>query len=67
MDKSYTSVYKLSSPGTSKNLDYVVNIYKDGHFKLAYRYKGWSGPSVEDEVKLLQSRFPDYKGWRIEW
>lgn len=61
------NIEKLSSPGTSTMLDYVVNVYKDGTFKVAYRYKGWSGAMVEDEVKLLKSRFPDYRGWKIEW
>lgn len=63
MDK----IQKLSTPGTSKMLDYVVNLYKDGNFKLAYRYRGWSGSAVEDEIKLLKTRFPDYKGWEIHW
>jgi hypothetical protein len=60
-------IQKLSSPGTSKMLDYVVNVYKDGVFKVAYRYEGWSGTAVEDEVRMLRSRFPDYNGWKIEW
>lgn len=60
-------IEKLSSPGTSKALDYVVNVYKDGSFKVAYRYNGWSGDAVETEVKFLKSRFPDYRGWKIEW
>jgi hypothetical protein len=63
----YRNITKLSSPGSSSSLDYVVNIYKDGNFRLAYRYKGWSGTAVEEEIKFLKARFPDYQGWKIEW
>ena len=61
------TIQKLSSPGTSTALDYIVNIYKNGKFRFAYRYQGWSSGEVENEVKILRNRFPDYNGWRIEW
>lgn len=61
------NIEKLSSPGSSKMLDYVVNIYLNGEFKVAYRYCGWSGTAVQDEVKILRSRFPTSKGYTIEW
>ena len=62
-----SNVTKLTVPGTSKMLDYVVNIYQNDVFKFAYRYQGWSGTAVHDEVKLLRRRFPDHKGYSINW
>ena len=32
---SYRTVTKLATPGSSKKLDYVVNIYHNGKFKFA--------------------------------
>lgn len=61
------NIEKQSSPGKSQMLDYVVNIYKDGKFKVAYRYPGWSGTDVEDEVKTLRGRYPQSRGWSIDW
>lgn len=60
-------IQKLSSPGSSKTLDHVVNVYKNGNFRFAFRYQGWPEEAVEDEVKILKNRFPDYNGWKIEW
>lgn len=64
---SYRTVTKQASPGSSKNLDYVVNIYHNGKFKFAYRYRDWSESAVIEEVKLLNIRFPDNYGYLIKW
>lgn len=64
---SMNNVTKLKSPGTSTMLDYVVNIYQNGKFKVAYRYEGWSGTAVHDEVKWLRQRFPSDKGYSLDW
>lgn len=67
MINSYRNVTKLGTPGTSTLLEYVVNIYQNDKFKLAYRYEGWSRNAVSDEVRLLENRFPSERGWKIEW
>jgi hypothetical protein len=67
MSKKYQNVLKMSSPGTSKEPDYVVNIYKNGNFMMAYRYRNWNINDVENEVKLLKIRFPEYKGWNVSY
>ena len=64
---SYRTVTKLASPGSSKKLDYVVNIYHNGKFKFAYRYRDWSEEAVTDEVQFLRSRFSDTNGFLIKW
>lgn len=64
---SYRTVTKLASPGSSKELDYVVNIYHNGKFKFAYRFKDWSEEAVNAEVSLLRSRFTDHNGYLIKW
>jgi hypothetical protein len=64
---SYRTVTKQASPGSSKELDYVVNIYHNGKFKLAYRFRDWSKEAVVDEVKLLGIRFSDSNGYLIKW
>ena len=64
---SYRTVTKQASPGSSKELDYVVNIYHNGKFKFAYRFKDWSKEAMTDEVKLLNIRFPDNSGYLIKW
>lgn len=64
---SYRTVTKLASPGSSKKLDYVVNIYHNGKFKFAYRYRDWSEEAVTDEVQFLRSRFSDTNGFLVKW
>lgn len=61
------NIQKLSSPGTSKSMDYIVNLYKDGTFRVAYRYKGWTEDAVKNEIKIIETRYPDYNGYTIEW
>ena len=60
---SYRTVTKQSSPGTSKN---IVNIYHNGKFKIAYRYKDWSEEAVVKELDFLRIRFSDSNGYLIE-
>jgi hypothetical protein len=64
---SYRTVTKQASPGSSKELDYVVNIYHNGKFKFAYRFKDWSEEAITNEVKLIQIRFSDSNGYLIKW
>lgn len=64
---SYRTVTKMATPGSSKNLDYVVNIYHNGKFKFAYRYRDWSEEAVTSEVQLLRSRFSDNNGFLVTW
>jgi hypothetical protein len=60
---SYRTVTKQASPGTSKD---VVNIYHNGKFKIAYRYKDWSEEAVIKELDFLRIRFSDSNGYLIE-
>ena len=60
---SYRTVTKQASPGSSKD---VVNIYHNGKFKIAYRYKDWTGDAVSREIELLEIRFPSSAGWKID-
>ena len=64
---SYRTVTKIASPGSSKELDYVVNIYHNGKFKFAYRYKNWTEEAVSKEINLLRSRFSDNNGFIVKW
>ena len=64
---SYRTVTKIASPGSSKELDYVVNIYHNGKFKFAYRYKNWTEEAVSKEINLLRSRFSDNNGFLVKW
>lgn len=64
---SYRTVTKIASPGSSKELDYVVNIYHNGKFKFAYRYRDWSEEAVTKELGLLRSRFSDSNGFLVKW
>ena len=64
---SYRTVTKLASPGSSKELGYVVNIYHNGKFKFAYLYRDWSEEAVTDEVQFLRSRFSDTNGFLVKW
>lgn len=64
---SYRTVTKIASPGSSKNLDYVVNIYHNGKFKFAYRYRDWTQEAVDKEVDILRIRFSDNNGFMIKW
>jgi hypothetical protein len=61
---SYRTVTKQASPGSSKE---VVNIYHNGEFKFAYRFKDWSEEAITNEVKLIQIRFSDSNGYMIKW
>ena len=60
---SYRTVTKQASPGSSKD---VVNIYHNGKFKIAYRYKDWSEEAVVKELDFLKIRFSDTNGYLIE-
>lgn len=64
---SYRTVTKLATPGSSKKLDYVVNIYHNGKFKFAYRFKDWSEEAVDKEVGFIRTRFPDANGFLVKW
>ena len=61
---SYRTVTKQASPGTSKD---VVNIYHNGKFKIAYRFKEWSEEAITKELVFLRIRFPDTNGYLIKW
>ena len=61
---SYRTVTKQATPGTSKD---VVNIYHNGNFKIAYRFKEWSEEAITKELVLLRIRFPDTNGYLIKW
>jgi hypothetical protein len=61
---SYRTVTKQASPGTSKE---VVNIYHNGKFKIAYRFKDWSEEAITKEIILLRIRFSDTNGYLIKW
>ena len=60
---SYRTVTKQASPGSSKD---VVNIYHNGKFKIAYRYRDWSEEAVVKELDLLKIRFSDTNGYLIK-
>jgi len=60
---SYRTVTKIASPGTSKD---VVNIYHNGKFKIAYRFKDWSEEAIIKELDFLRIRFSDSNGYLIE-
>ena len=64
---SYRTVTKIASPGSSKELDYVVNIYHNGKFKFAYRFKDWSEEAVTKEVTFIRTRFSDCNGFLVTW
>lgn len=61
---SYRTVTKQASPGSSKD---VVNIYHNGKFKIAYRFKDWSEEAITNELNLLRIRFPDSNGYLLKW
>ena len=67
MTNSLRTVTKLASPGSSKTLDYVVNIYRNGKFKFAYRYRDWTEEAVINEINLLRVRFSDSDGYILKW
>lgn len=67
MVNSLHTVTKLSVPGSSKELDYIVNIYHKGKFKFAYRYKDWTKEAVSKEVDLLKIRFSISKDFILKW
>jgi hypothetical protein len=64
---SYRTVTKQAAPGSSKELDYVVNIYHNGKFKFAYRFKDWSEEAVTTEVSFIRTRFSDMNGFTVTW
>ena len=64
---SYRTVTKQASPGSSKELDYVVNIYHNGKFKFAYRFKDWSEEAVTKEITFIRARFSDINGFLVTW
>ena len=61
---SYRTVTKQASPGTSKD---IVNIYHNGKFKIAYRFKDWSEEAITKELVFLRIRFSDTNGYLIKW
>jgi hypothetical protein len=61
---SYRTVTKQASPGSTKD---VVNIYHNGKFKIAYRFKDWSEEAITKEIVLLRIRFSDTNGYLIKW
>ena len=67
MTNSIRTVTKLATPGSSKELDYVVNIYHNGKFKFAYRYRDWTEEAVLNEVRMLSIRFSDTNGYLLRW
>jgi hypothetical protein len=48
-------------------LDYVVNIYCKGQFVKAYRFQGFSGTAVHDEIKYLRRQYPEDQGYTLDW
>jgi hypothetical protein len=60
---SYRTVTKQASPGSSKD---IVNIYHNGKFKIAYRYRDWSEEAVIKELDFLRIRFSDSNGYLIK-
>jgi hypothetical protein len=60
---SYRTVTKQASPGSSKD---IVNIYHNGKFKIAYRYRDWSEEAVAKELDFLRIRFSDTNGYLIK-
>jgi hypothetical protein len=60
---SYRTVTKQASPGSSKD---VINIYQNGKFKIAYRFKDWSEEAITKELVLLRIRFSDTNGYLIK-
>lgn len=56
-------IHILTSPGTSKMLDYVVNIYQNDTFVKAYRFEGYSGHATSDEVFCLKHQYPASEGY----
>ena len=63
---SYRTVTKIATPGSSKELDYVVNIYHNGKFKFAYRYEDWTEDAVDKEIDLLRIRFCSSNGFIVK-
>ena len=64
MINSYRTVTKQASPGSSKD---VVNIYHNGKFKIAYRFKDWSEEAITKELDFLRIRFSEANGYVIKW
>lgn len=64
---SYRTVTKQASPGSSTELDYVVNIFHNGKFKFAYRFKDWSEEAVTKEITFIKARFSDNNGFLVTW
>ena len=64
---SYRTVTKQASPGSSKELDYVVNIYHKGKFKIAYHFKDWTEEAITKELNFLRIRFSENNGYLVTW
>jgi len=60
-------IHTLNQPGESQMLDYVVNVYLAGKFVIAFRYEGYSGNAVYDEIEYLQRTYPPKLGYTMEW
>lgn len=60
-------IHILDHPRESMMLDYTVCIYKDEKFVKAYRYQGYSGNAVMDEVKCLQKQYPESAGYQLKF
>ena len=61
---SYRTVTKQASPGSSKD---VVNIYHNGKFKFAYRFKDWTEEAITKELDFLRIRFSETNGYTLDW
>lgn len=63
---SYKSIKKVAAPGISNSNEHAINIYKDEKFVVSYRYPNWTKEAVNEELYILRSRFPDYRGFTVE-
>ena len=60
-------ITQQDTPGTSRMLDYYVNIYHMGVFQHSIRYEGFSGTAMQEEITELRVRFPLAQGYSLEW
>jgi hypothetical protein len=49
-------------------LDYYVTVRnKQNKFVTGWRFQGYSGTAVHDEVKFISKSYPEHKGYKIVW
>ncbi len=65
MINSYKNILKMSVPGESQGNTYVINVYRHGEFKMAYKYVDWTEDAVNREVSLLENRFSSASGFSV--